>query len=47
VRRILRYPLGGFSEIEREPPTPGRELPVICQPTATTAGDHGMAQKPD
>ena len=23
VRRILLYPLGGFSEIEQEPPTPG------------------------
>jgi Zn-dependent protease len=28
VRRILLYPLGGFSEIEQEPPTPGRELSV-------------------
>src|SRR6266516_2416659 len=28
VRRILLYPLGGFSELEREPPTPGRELLV-------------------
>ena len=28
VRRILLYPLGGFSEIEREPPTPGREFMV-------------------
>jgi Zn-dependent protease len=28
VRRILLYPLGGFSEIEQEPPTPGRELAV-------------------
>jgi Zn-dependent protease len=28
VRRILLYPLGGFSEIEQEPPTPGRELLV-------------------
>jgi Zn-dependent protease/CBS domain-containing protein len=26
VRRILLWPLGGFSEIEREPPTPGREF---------------------
>src|SRR6266516_1635021 len=26
LRRILLYPLGGFSEIEREPPTPGREF---------------------
>ncbi len=28
VRRILLYPLGGFSEIEREPETPGREFVV-------------------
>ena len=28
MRRILLYPLGGFSEIEREPPTPGREFLV-------------------
>jgi len=28
VRRILLYPLGGFSEIEREPQTPGREFAV-------------------
>jgi len=28
VRKILLYPLGGFSEIEREPPTPGREFLV-------------------
>jgi Zn-dependent protease len=28
VRRILLYPLGGFSEIEKEPPTPGREFLV-------------------
>jgi len=28
VRRILLYPLGGFSEIEREPPTPAREFLV-------------------
>jgi Zn-dependent protease len=26
VRRILLYPLGGFSEIERDPPTPGQEF---------------------
>jgi len=26
VRRILLYPLGGFSEIEREPPTPSQEF---------------------
>jgi Zn-dependent protease len=28
VRRILLYPLGGFSEIETEPPTPSREFLV-------------------
>ena len=28
VRRILLYPLGGLSEIEREPQTPGREFTV-------------------
>ncbi len=28
VRRILLYPLGGISEIEREPQTPGREFCV-------------------
>jgi Zn-dependent protease len=28
VRRILLYPLGGFSEIEREPPTPAKEFLV-------------------
>ena len=28
VRQILLYPLGGFSEIEQEPPTPAREFLV-------------------
>jgi Zn-dependent protease len=28
VRRILLYPLGGISEIDKEPQTPGRELAV-------------------
>ena len=28
VRRILLYPLGGFSEITQEPPTPGQEFLV-------------------
>ncbi len=28
VRRILLYPLGGFSEIDQEPQTPGREFAV-------------------
>ena len=30
VRRILLYPLGGFTEIEREAPTPGREFAVAA-----------------
>jgi Zn-dependent protease len=30
VRRILLYPLGGFSEIEREAETPGREFLVAA-----------------
>ena len=30
VRRILLYPLGGVSEIEREAPTPGREFTVAA-----------------
>jgi len=30
VRRILLYPLGGVSEIEREAPTPGREFVVAA-----------------
>ena len=45
VRRILLYPLGGFSEIEREPQTPGREFLVsqqarrcrCCWPPAASA----------
>jgi Zn-dependent protease len=28
VRRVLLYPLGGYSEIEQEPGTPGREVAV-------------------
>ncbi len=30
VRRILLYPLGGVSEIEREAPTPGRQFAVAA-----------------
>jgi Zn-dependent protease len=38
VRRILLYPLGGFSEIEREPPTPGREFLVsVAGPAVSLA----------
>ena len=46
VRRILLYPLGGFSEIEREPPTPGREFLVsVAGPLislALAAGGFGL-----
>jgi len=38
VRRILLYPLGGFSEIEREPPTPGREFLVSAAGPALSLG---------
>ena len=47
VRRILLYPLGGFSEIEREPPTPGREFVVSAAGPALSlllaAGGYGLA----
>jgi Zn-dependent protease/CBS domain-containing protein len=46
VRRILLYPLGGFSEIEREPQTPGREFLVSAAgPTLSlllAAGGYGL-----
>jgi Zn-dependent protease/CBS domain-containing protein len=46
VRRILLYPLGGFSEIEREPPTPGREFLVSAAGPALSlalaAGGFGL-----
>jgi Zn-dependent protease/CBS domain-containing protein len=48
VRRILLYPLGGFSEIEREPPTPGREFLVSAAGPALSlalaAAGYGMMQ---
>jgi Zn-dependent protease/CBS domain-containing protein len=47
VRRILLYPLGGFSEIEREPPTPGREFAVSAAGPALSlvlaAAGYGLA----
>jgi Zn-dependent protease/CBS domain-containing protein len=47
VRRILLYPLGGFSEIEREPQTPGREFLVSAAGPAVSlllaAGGYGLA----
>ncbi|MGH3238696.1 MAG: site-2 protease family protein, partial [Streptosporangiaceae bacterium] len=46
VRRIVLYPLGGFSEIEREPPTPGREFVVSAAGPALSlalaAGGYGL-----
>ena len=46
VRRILLYPLGGFSEIEQEPPTPGREFVVSAAGPALSlalaAGGYGL-----
>jgi Zn-dependent protease/CBS domain-containing protein len=46
VRRILLYPLGGFSEIEKEPPTPGREFAVSAAGPALSlalaAGGFGL-----
>jgi Zn-dependent protease len=48
VRRILLYPLGGFSEIEREPPTPGREFLVSAAGPAISlalaAGAYALAR---
>jgi Zn-dependent protease len=37
VRRILLYPLGGFSEIEREPPTPSQEFLISAAGPAMSA----------
>jgi Zn-dependent protease len=46
VRRILLYPLGGFSEIEQEPPTPAKEFLVsVAGPLtslALAAGGFGL-----
>ncbi len=38
VRRILLYPLGGYSEIEQEPPTPGQEFLVSAAGPAVSLG---------
>ena len=38
VRRILLYPLGGYSEIEQEPPTPGQEFLVSAAGPAMSLG---------
>jgi Zn-dependent protease len=38
VRRVLLYPLGGFSEIEQEPPTPAQEFAVsVAGPVVSLA----------
>ena len=46
VRRIVLYPLGGFSEIEREAPTPGQEFLVSAAGPALSlalaAGGYGL-----
>jgi Zn-dependent protease/CBS domain-containing protein len=48
VRRILLWPLGGFSEIEREPQTPGREFVISAAGPALSlalaAGGYGLTQ---
>ncbi|MGH3150515.1 MAG: site-2 protease family protein [Streptosporangiaceae bacterium] len=48
VRRILLYPLGGVSEIEQEPPTPGREFLVSAAgpglSLALSAAGYGLEQ---
>jgi len=38
VRRVLLYPLGGFSEIEKEPPTPLQEFLVSAAGPVTSLG---------
>jgi Zn-dependent protease/CBS domain-containing protein len=47
VRRILLWPLGGFSEIEREPQTPGREFVISAAGPALSlalaAAGYGLA----
>jgi len=42
VRRILLYPLGGFSEIEQEPSTPGREFLVSAAGPAMSLALAGL-----
>jgi Zn-dependent protease len=42
VRRILLYPLGGFSEIEQEPPTPAREFAVSAVGPLTSLALAGL-----
>jgi Zn-dependent protease len=42
VRRILLWPLGGFSEIDQEPPTPGREFLVSAAGPAMSLALAGL-----
>jgi len=48
VRRILLYPLGGVSELEREPPTPWRAFAVSAAGPATSlvlaVGGYGLTR---
>jgi Zn-dependent protease/CBS domain-containing protein len=48
VRRILLYPLGGVSELEREPPSPGRAFAVSAAGPALSlalaAGGYGLTR---
>jgi Zn-dependent protease len=43
VRRVLLYPLGGFSEIEQDPPTPGQEFAVSAAGPAISLVLAGVA----
>ena len=43
VRRVLLYPLGGFSEIEKEPPTPAQEFLVSVAGPVTSLALAGIA----
>jgi Zn-dependent protease len=43
VRRVLLYPLGGFSEIEQEPPTPVQEFAVSAAGPAISLALAGLA----
>lgn len=43
VRRVLLYPLGGFSEIEQEPPTPAQEFLVSAAGPAISLALAGVA----
>jgi len=43
VRRVLLYPLGGFSEIEQEPPTPAQEFAVSAAGPAISLALAGIA----